>query len=379
VRALRRTLPTATALGALLLCAGGCAAFVDGPRRTTQRCELPADVATALLSAALREELRAEPIAAQAGAPAQRSDDGAYLVEFTGDDRGRWLPRADRRLSLRWHADTRSARVHERRLGDRERLAGFGRRTAHTLRITIEPDGARCRVHVDVPEALAERVLPVLSRTLDLACGPELTAPGLSEPNLATWRAAQLVRAGGDARRERPERTGELMWRAVRLTGIGGVVHEQLAELATTHGDERRALLQFRRALLLTPDPCQRAGLARRAAAAELRLQQPTRLRNEAVEHLQNGELAAAETLLHSARRRTPAPIVDYYLLSRVHRLRGDELGELAARLLSREHEPATADATATADRAWREHMREWSRRLTLGLSPMVPNARPPR
>ena len=91
--------------------------------------------------------------------------------------------------------------------------------------------------------------------------------------------------------------------------------------------------------MLVEADPLGRAHLAKLAHQFALRTKEPPDLRAQAIDRLNSGDIQIAEKLLHSARRADSRPAVDYRLLGKLHRQRGDEMAALAAELLAREYD----------------------------------------
>ncbi|MFN3239934.1 MAG: hypothetical protein ACE37K_00305 [Planctomycetota bacterium] len=358
-----------------LLCAG-CGVFEPSSRTTVHgEVALPADVAATLLSAALCDELHAEPAAHSCGAPARRTDDG-FVVRYERGPGEHWLPHADRRLSLRRTDGRGGLAVRSRELREAP-LAGFAARRTAAVEVSVVDRGARCEVRFRAPADLHARLGAVVHRTLELAVCDDDGGPGAAEANLVVWRLGRLLARAH--RSEHSEQRAALLRAASRLPDAPSEVFEQLAELLAAEGQCERAVANLRRAALLEPDPARRAALAQSAADASERQRRPAGMRSEALDHLMAGDLPGAEQRLHSARRSDPAPAVDYHLLSTLHRHRGDEMAALAAELLAREYEHAdgSGGSVPMADRTdtWAQSMTEWSRRLTLGAHPVRASA----
>lgn len=330
-------------------------------------------VAAAIAAGAVQQTLaRPDAPAHPAGAPATRRADGSFTIAVAADGAGgyRWL--GSERLTIRVLDGEPAARV-VRTPSTRATAADAG--GPADLWLAVAPRGAASATHHAtatirgwLPRPIASRVRAALDRAFALATSRDATAPGLMEPNLAAWRLSQLLAAAAsepdDAAR------GDLLRRAARLPGAPPDVHAQLAALDANGGNLDRALDHFEVAMLTARDPAQRAALAARAASAAAN-ERPATLRSVARRRLRDGEPQAAETLLHSARRAARSPALDYQLLGRVHRRRGDPMAALAAELLAREHQPQLAAPLGR----WPAQLADWTARLVRDIEPVVATA----
>jgi tetratricopeptide (TPR) repeat protein len=322
----------------------------------------------------LQHALRVPPAVLRGGAAATREHDGRFTIAFTTNGGGRWLPTARERLTIVLDERPLRARVVERTPATAETTCGFGAGTTGGFRIALVPDAGGTTLTAELPRAVADRIAGAIDRALKVASAIDAIESGLVEPNLATWRLAGLADAASAT--ADPADAAALLRRAVRLPGAPAALHARLAAFDAATGDHDRALDGYRRALLAARDPAQRAEFAACAAAAERRLSTPMALRRSAERELLAGDATAAAALLHRARRSARSPAVDYRLLGRVHRQRGDAVAALAAELLARENEPSPA---LVIQPAWSRHLADWSRRLALGIQPLMASAAPPR
>jgi hypothetical protein len=362
VTSLRRPPDAARALAAsLLLCATGCGVF-GAPERPTEEdvALLPPDVVATLLSAAVRAELGAT--AQPSPATPVRVTPTGFAVTFELGPQSRWLPRADQLFLIRSDAASNGALVERREL--RGEAAGFGLQREAVLEIHVTPRGAGASVRETSSRTYAPTARAVIARTLRLLHQPDRGGPGSNEPNFLAWRLGDLLARARQSPRE--DLRGALLRAAARLPLAPASVYEQLSELLLAAGDRPRALAHLRRAALATRDPAGRAALAR--AADALRSRPPQDARGDALTELVAGDLAGAELLLHTARRRAPSPSVDYELLGALHRARGQETPALAAELLAREY----AQADLTIEAAPLAEPRGRAVDLTVGWSPRM-------
>lgn len=347
----------------LLLSTSSCTLWGGGATAAHQwHVQLPADATAAILSAAVSNHLRAEPIAEASGAPISHDAGGGYVIRCTGNGRGDWLSVASHRLVLR--AEQVTVRVECIAMAD-EVLRGFGSRTHRELRIHIRGDADGCSISLRAPAGAYEQLAPLVQRTLLFACSLDGSGPGLAEPNLAAWRLTRLLAAANNTMDA--TRRDHLLRRAALQPTAPSWLFQQLAEMAASNGQFADAANYITRGMLAEPDVMARARLAKLAHGFALRTIEPPDLRARAMHLLGSGDLENAEKLLHSARRSDSRPAVDYRLLGELHRLRGDKMAALAAELLAREY---AADKTGpqqdtglALDRSVSERLRQISAR----------------
>ncbi len=321
---------------------------------------LPTDAVAAIVSAALSADLYAEPIAAASGAPITPSEHG-YRIEWTGDARGNWLPIASHRLVLR--AGRRDARIEQIELG--KQLVGFRSRTTQRVLVEVVTAGNGCTLRLWASASEFERLAPAMQRTLLLACSLDGSGPGLAEANLAAWRLTRLLAAANGT--SDPDRHDNLMRRAARQPTAPGWLFHDLAQMAASNSQFAEAANYVSRGMLIETDSLARARLARLAHDFAKRTVEPPDLRARALDLIRSGDVETAEKLLHSARRADLRPAIDYRLLGRLHRRRGDEMAAFAAELLAREYDadsrPGNRNVGIAMDRGITEQMRQISSR----------------
>lgn len=294
------------------------------------RLELPADAASAIVSAALCADLHAEPVSTASGAPVTPNEQG-YRIEWTSDALGNWLPTASHRLALRAADD--HAKVEQIKVD----LPGFGARTRERVLVEVVTVNTGCTVRLRANATSFEHLSTALQRALSLACSLEDSGPGLTESNLAAWRLASLLGEASDHPNQ--ARRSNLMRRAARQPTAPSRVFRDLAEIAANNGQFAEAAGYARHGMLVETDTIARARLARLAHSFALRTMAPPDLRAQALDRIHSGDVQIAEKLLHSARRVDSRPAIDYRLLGKLHRQRGDEMAALAAELLAREYD----------------------------------------
>jgi len=332
-------------LAAFAAALGSCATHrAEDAVTVVEALDMPAEVAAALLSEALCEELHALPSQGAGGSPATERD-GTFSLTLDLNRRGRWLAVADDQLTLERVAAHGEAVVRRAPRSVDAARDGFGRARVDRAELSIRADQQGVEVRLLARPALRAKLAARIRVALELAEDPWRGGAGATAPQLAAWRLGALLRRADAAPDDVARAT--LLRRAARSPHATAQVFERLGDLQAVAGDAPAATNNLRRAALCTRDPLARARLARKAAVAAAQVEQPGSQRRRALGELTAGRLDAAEARLHTARRAAPEPALDYQLLSAVHRCRGDELAALAAELLAREHDVALHAAPA--------------------------------
>lgn len=360
--------PCSSLLLLLAVTASGCNIWHGTGQQAMQwHVELPPDAAAAIISAALSVDLHAEPIAPASGAPVTPCEHG-YRMEWTGDARGNWLPIASHRLVLR--AGRNDARVEQIELAKRP-LTGFRSRTTRRVLVEVATAGTGCTLRMWAPTSEFERLAAALQRTLLLACSLDGSGPGLAEANLAAWRLTRLLAAANQT--STPDRRGNLMRRAARQPTAPSWLFHDLAQMAASSGQFAKAANYVSKGMLVETNALARARFARLAHRFALRTMESPDMRARALDMMRSGDIETAEKLLHSARRADSRPSLDYRLLGKLHRRRGDKMAALAAELLSREYDadrlPDRRSRGLALDRGITEQMRWISSRQAVRAS----------
>ena len=318
-------------LSLLLVATTSCTIWHSGDKQAMQwHVDLPADAAAAIVSAALSADLHAEPTADASGAPVTPCGQG-YRIEWTSDALGNWLPIASHRLVLRAHRQEPKAELVQ------SSLSGFRGQTRRRVVVEVLTAATGCTLRLRAATPDFEQLAAALQRTVSLACSIDGSGPGLAEANLAAWRLTNLL---GEASGTTDQgRRSNLMRRAARQPTAPSWLFEDLAEIAASNGQFAEAAKYANHGMLVEADPLGRAHLAKLAHQFALRTKEPPDLRAQAIDRLNSGDIQIAEKLLHSARRADSRPAVDYRLLGKLHRQRGDEMAALAAELLAREYD----------------------------------------
>ena len=338
-------LARAAALHAVLLLPfAACTALpFQGETAYERDVALPADVAAALTTAALRQQFPfADPSSCSAGAPAQRTPDGFRIV-LEQNAAAAWLPVADHRLRIVATAGAPAVQIETEELDARHRLGSLDGAAIHRIVVVITAGerSTSCRVVASLPAAVSRCVGAAMDHTFALANDDRAPLLGLSEPNLRAFVRHRLLAAADDHLRfGRSRLAAERLHTANRFVDGDVVFQRALAVRAGRAGDVEFAREQLLQALLLARDPSTRADLARDLASLRM---------DAGLAAPVDGE--AAEAWLHTVRRFHPEPARDYRRLGVVHAERQDVMGELACVLLAREH--AAPDALfATANGA---------------------------
>ncbi len=337
---------------------------------------MPTDATAAIVASALVVELNAEAIAPISGAPVQDEENHSYRIELTRNMRGDWLPVANHRLILRAQDDIARAESIPQ---TKNSLPGFGHNTSRRVVINIRPSNIGSNLKLSANAADMKRLIPLIQRTLHLAESIEGSGPGLAESNLSAWRLSHLLRAA--KKTSTGNQRGNLLRRAARQPTAPSSLFRELAQLAEEDGDFDDARTHLRRGLLAETDIYIRAELAGLTNDLQIQAGEPTDLRARALELLIAEDAAAAEKLLHSARRTDLQPAVDYQLLAHVHRRRGDEMAALAAQLLAREYDESNHVTDYSRDIAHDRGISELAHRLSRrksAVNPSSPTPAPP-
>ena len=219
----------------------------------------------------------------------------------------------------------------------RSSLSGFRGHTRRRVVVEVLTAATGCTLRLRAATPDFEQLAAALQRTVSLACSIDGSGPGLAEANLAAWRLTNLLGEASDTTDQ--GRRSNLMRRAARQPTAPSWLFEDLAEIAASNGQFAEAAKYANHGMLVEADPLGRAHLAKLAHQFALRTKEPPDLRAQAIDRLNSGDIQIAEKLLHSARRADSRPAVDYRLLGKLHRQRGDEMAALAAELLAREYD----------------------------------------
>ena len=357
----------------LLLAAAssGCTSWLNRDAEQLQwHVPIPTDATAAIIASALVVELNAEAIAPISGAPVQDQDDRTFRIELTRNRRGDWLPVANHRLILRAQNDVARAESIPQA---KDSLPGFGHNTTRSVIINVEPSKTGSKLKLSANAADMKRLIPLIQHTLHLAESIEGSGPGLAESNLSAWRLSHLLRAAKQT--STGNQRANLLRRAARQPTAPSSLFRELAQLAAEDGELTDAKMHLRRGLLAETDIHIRAELAGLSNDLQMQTGEPTDLRARALELLFAEDTAAAEKLLHSARRTDLQPAVDYQLLAHVHRHRGDEMAALAAQLLAREYDQSNQVSDYSSDIAHDRGISELAHRLSLRKNPVPPSS----
>ncbi len=359
--------------------AGLGAACAARPAASAEACyersvALPADLATAIAAGAMRHALPfADPLPQAGGSPASVLGDGQFEIVFEQGPGHDWVPCASHRLTVMSPASDllQEVSVHSEALTGPRRLRAFGARAVARLHLRIAPGGGGSRVVGTLPALHADELRSALDRAFALAVDPTVPVLGASESNLAALVCHRLLVAAKKALAAgRPGDAQPLLQRIERLGFASAPVHAHLGELAAAAGDHVGAREHLWHAMLLTEDQTVRSRLAQRLHAVTTQAGSLKALRVAARDRLADKDLAAAESLLHTARRQQADPALDYRLASQLHQRQEDAMGALACALLAREYEPAASPFTQLADLLLPTGLAALTRQLTRGVQP---------
>ncbi|MEO6595618.1 MAG: hypothetical protein ABIP94_12770 [Planctomycetota bacterium] len=363
---------------AMLMAACSSMQRASGEVAYTRSIALPVELATAVLAGAVRAALPfADPLPNATGAPASRLGDDCFQITFEQNADGLWTPNATHRLTVATSSEHAPLPdVHVEVLAGRYRLLPLGARAKARIQLTIRGSATGSLVAGSLPSSLADSLRQALDRTAVFAVDPATVALGLSEPNLAALAAHRLLAQALAAMNASQPQAGRSLLQQVELLGIHSPrLHERLGELAAQMGEHALAREQLWQAALSTDDPTTRQYLAQRVAAVEVAAIARAPLRRAARDRLAAFDMAAAETLLHTARRRWPQPAEDYLLQSQVHRERDNDMVRHACSLLAREYETDSAGRMAWTYSLLPASLQELAHRFTRGTEPALAGA----